>query len=153
MEDAVKMFRYLVIFVLTTACFASAQAVEHSAESGLVSGHYLRLSNNVFIEKALAKKHQTGEFWVEVELVDGKAVATRKLFRADETLGTLNIGDVVAVKNAASPLGRHGLIADVDRVERVLSRNGRQMVCAGVVAQEQRGPAMCEALVIVNESR
>jgi len=153
MEVAVNMFRYLVMVVLTTGCFASALAADHSAESGLVSGHYLRLSNNFFIEKALAIKHQTGELWVEVELFGGKAVAARNLFRAHETLGTLNICDVVAVKNAASPLRKQGLIADVDRVERVLSRNGRQMVCAGEVPQEQRGPAMCEALVVVNESR
>lgn len=147
------MFRSLAIVVLSAGCVASALAADHAAQSGLVSGHYLRLSNNFFIEKALAKNRQTGELWVEVELFDGKAVAARKLFRADETLGALNIGDVVAVKNAASPLRTRGLIAEVDRVERVLSRNGRQMVCTGEVPQDQRGPAMCEALVVVNESR
>ena len=147
------MFRYLVIVVLSAGCVASALAADRSAQSGLVSGHYLRLSDNFFIEKALAKKHQTGELWVEVELFDGKPVAARKLFRADETLGPLNIGDVVAVKNAASPMRTYGLIAEVDRVERVLSRNGRQMICTGEVPQDQRGPAMCEALVVVNESR
>ncbi len=147
------MFRYLVMVVLSAGCYASALAADNFAESGRVSGHYLRLSNNFFIEKALAKNHQTGDRWVEVDLFDGKAVAVRKLFRADEALGTINIGDVVAVKNAASPLRKHGLIADVDRVERVISRNGRQMACAGEVPQEQRGPALCEALVVVNESR
>lgn len=128
-----KTFRTacLAFVLVAIATAAPATAAGESAESGMVTGLFMRESDHLFVEKALWRSTRPAPLWVEVALPDEHGVIRRKMFRGDAALGNLAVGDYVAVKNAAASMPMRGLLAGVDHVTGIISRKDELAVVSG----------------------
>ncbi len=121
----------IALLLAAIATMAPAAAAGEFAESGMVTGVFVRESNRLFVDKALSRSARPSTLWVEVELPDEHGVIRRKLFRCDAALGNLAVGDYVAVKNAVVSMPMRGLLAGIDHVTRIISRKDELAVVSG----------------------